>query len=568
MPHSLDEIEILISQGRFLEAGTHAKNPVMADNLRAKQLYALALSKSGAPESARDFLEPVYHQNPEDPETAGILGSIYKELFKKNQQSAFAVQSRDTYLKNFIATNSSYTGINAAAMSARLMQSSKAKELSRTVVEVINPATTDFWELATLGEANLLIKERDKSMAYYVAARNQATTDWGKVTSVYNQLWLLNHYLPVSKELLHIFAPPTVVAFTGHMIDAPQRATLRFPESISPQVKDAIGSAIQTLHASIGYCSLACGADILFAEAMLEAGGEVIALIPFDREDFIDTSVRFAGEDWIKRYYDLITRVQVSMMTTELYGGNDDMFSLLGKSIFGSSVLRSQTYHLEPQLITVLSDVDLNRKEGGTRDMIKNWPYPQRHVNINPVMFHNSMVSDSKSSATFQTTEDNQRDVIHDRPVLFLAHINLDGSSGMEKEHIEKIIRTMAEEQQFNFNILQRTEHVILIAHASEMALLDVVRAIWTSTAPFKPIKPLRVSLHVAPVFVNTPDTDPNIQQLEMISTYTSEGSLCATQTFASVLALHPKKINLNYSGVVQLSESEEPCGLYRVNLV
>lgn len=558
----IKNIEHLINQGRFLEAVTQAKDSAA---LRVQQLYSLALSKSGAPEAARDYLQPIYNQNPDDPETAGILGGIYKELFKKNQQSAFALQSRDTYLKNFTVTNSFYTGINAAAMSAMLMQSSKAKELSRKVIELINLQTTDFWELATLGEAHLLIKEKEKSFAYYMAARKEAGTDWGKITSVYNQLWLLNHYLPVSKDILTIFAPPKVVAFTGHMIDASNRATPRFPASIERPVKEAIKGAIRTMNASIGYCSLACGADILFVEAMLEAGGEVVALIPFDQDDFINTSIRFAGEEWVKRYHDVVSRVQVTRVINDQYGGNDDLFSLLGKAIFGSAVLRSQVYHEEPQLITVLSEMDLNQKEGGTRDMIKNWPYPQRHVNINPVVF---LAGEQKSELGIKEPKGaNTFSVIHDRPVVYLAQVDLRGVLAMERERIEKLINTMVEEQQFDFTIHRVTANSILLAHISEIALLDVVRAIWTSTAPFKPVKPIRITLQVSPVFIKTPDTDVTIRQLEEISAVASEGTICATHTVASVLALHPKKINLDYIGVVQVPNAEN-CGLYKVSLL
>jgi hypothetical protein len=48
--------------------------------------------------------------------------------------------------------------------------------------------------MTTLGEANLLIKNKAKSTECYVQARKLACNDWGKVTSVHNQLWLLNHF--------------------------------------------------------------------------------------------------------------------------------------------------------------------------------------------------------------------------------------------------------------------------------------------------------------------------------------------------------------------------------------
>lgn len=561
MTDSVNTIENLINHGRFLEARSKAHLIADSDDIRAKQLYALSLSKSGAPEAAREYLEPIYKSNPDDVETAGILGSIYKELFKKNQQTTFALLSRDTYLKNFTSTKSYYTGINAASMSAMVMQSGKGKELAREVIALLKPDTTDFWELATLGEAYLLLKDKEKSIEYYLTARSVAGTDWGKVTSVHNQLWLLNHYIPVSKDVFRIFAPPEVVAFAGHMIDAPNRATPRFPALIEQRVKDAIKGAIRTLHASIGYCSLACGADILFAEAMAEEGCEVVLLIPFDKTDFVNTSIRFAGESWMKRYEELIAKFPVTLVAKDSYGGNDDLFSLLGKAVFGSAVLRSQMYHQEPYLLTVLSEFDLKQKEGGTRDTIKSWPYPQRHTNINPnVMFTPAEIKPASGEVPKVTFEK-----ITDRPVLYMACIELSGVLVMERERIEKLVNTIAEDQQVEFKIFEVTETTIILGLETEIALMDVVRSIWVSTAPFKPDKPIQIGLHVAPVQIKKIEADINIKSLKAISQFATIGSICSTMGFASVLALHPRKFQLDYIGVIQLPDQNENSSLYRV---
>jgi hypothetical protein len=374
-------------------------------------------------------------------------------------------------------------------------------------------------------------------------------------------LWLLNHYIPVSKDVLRIFAPPEVVAFAGHMIDAPTRTTPRFPAVIEQKVKDAIKGAIRTLHASIGYCSLACGADILFAEAMAEEGCEVVLLIPFDKTDFLNTSIRFAGDVWIKRYEELISKFPVTLVAKDPYGGNDDLFSLLGKAVFGSAVLRSQMYHQEPFLLTVLSEFDLKQKEGGTRDTVKAWPFPQRHTNINPnVMFSVSDIKPTAGEAQKVTFER-----IADRPVLYMACIELAGVLVMERERIEKLVNTLAEDQQVEFKICEVTGASIVLAMDTEIALMDVVRSIWVSTAPFKPEKPIRIGLHVAPVYVKSLEADMNVKSLRAISQFAAIGSICATMGFAAVLALHPKKFQLDYIGIIQLPDQNENSSLYRI---
>lgn len=563
---SISNIEYLVNHGRYMEARELAlrlKNNPNVNHLRVDQLLALSLSKSGSPELALAHLDLAYRRNPENSETAGIMGGIYKALFKKHQDSKYAILSRDTYVKDFSISKNYYTGINAATMSAIAGRSMQGREIATSVIELIGDSLNGFWELATLGEAYLLTKNRDRCVEYYIKARQLAGNDWGKVISVHNQLWLLNHYVAVPKEVLRIFAPPEVVAFAGHMVDAPNRQTPRFPAAIEEKVKDSIKGAIRTLHASIGYCSFACGADILFAEAMAEEGGEVHVLMPFSKSDFINTSLRFAGDHWVDRFETLLTKYPINFITHEHYGGNDDLFTLLGKVIFGSAILRSQTYHQEPFLLTVLSEFDLKQKAGGTRDTIQMWPYPQKHTNINPdTMYHaNEIVSTPSSTPKVELAR------IADRPVLYMAWIGISDLLPMEKERLEKMIRSYMDEQQLSSRFLTVTEESIILALDTEIALMDIVRSVWNSTAPFKPEKPIRIGLHVAPVYVNATSDDSSIKLLEAIGQFAPKGSICSSISFAAVLALHPKKFQLDYVGVIQLPEETESNGLYKVNL-
>jgi tetratricopeptide (TPR) repeat protein len=545
------------------ELALRLKNDPQVDHLRVDQLLALSLSKSGSPELALAHLDLAYRRNPEDAETAGILGGVYKALFKKLQDSKYAILSRDTYVKNFSISKNYYTGINAATMSAIAGRALQGREIATTVISLIGDKATTLWEMATLGEAYLLTKDRDRSVEYYIKARQLAGNDWGKVLSVHNQLWLLNHYVAVPKEVLRIFAPPNVIAFAGHMIDAPNRATPRFPAAVEGKVKDSIKSAIRTLNASIGYSSLACGADILFAEAMTEEGGEMHILMPFNKNDFINTSLSFAGEHWVDRFEALQERYPNTFITHDHYGGNDDLFSLLGKVIFGAAILRSQTYHQEPFLLTVLSEFDMKRREGGTRDTIQLWPFPQRHTNINPdVLYIPAELTKSVVSVTRH-----EQTLIPNRPVLFTACIELGDVLPMERERIEKLIKSFAGEEQLAFKVFEEREDSIVVGLETEIALMDIVRSVWTSTAPFKPEKPIRIGLHVAPVYIHSAEDDSDIKLLRAITRYAPKGSICASIGFAAVLALYPKKFQLDYVGVIKLPEETESSGLFQVGL-
>jgi hypothetical protein len=76
-------------------------------------------------------------------------------------------------------------------------------------------------------------------------------------------------------------AIPTVIVFTGHMVDAINRTPPRFPPSLESAVASALQERIETLRPGLGFASAACGSDILFLEAMLNVGAEFTVVLPY-----------------------------------------------------------------------------------------------------------------------------------------------------------------------------------------------------------------------------------------------------------------------------------------------
>jgi hypothetical protein len=99
--------------------------------------------------------------------------------------------------------------------------------------------------------------------------------------------------------------PKNVILFSGHMIDAPDRTTPRFPPDKAPIAAAAIAATLTEIGAGAGdlaICGGACGGDLLFAEACLARRMRLEIYIPFEEPDFLAESVDFAGDDWRERY--------------------------------------------------------------------------------------------------------------------------------------------------------------------------------------------------------------------------------------------------------------------------
>ncbi len=564
----IHHIEKLIGQGRNFEARNLAEEALKSTaDLRLSQLFAMAMSKSGAPLAAMEYLEPLYHQYPEDPETAGILGGVYKELFKKDQNTKYAILSRDTYVRNFSTTKNYYTGINAATMSAIAGQASRGREIAGEVIRLLENSPPGFWEIATLGEAHLLSKNREKAIDYYFQAKKLAGTDWGKINSVYNQLWLLNHYLAVPKEVLNVFSPPGVAAFVGHMIDHPSRVRPRFPASIEGRVKEAIASAIKTMNVKIGYSSLACGSDILFAEAMAEAGGEVSVWLPFAKEDFIQTSLLFAGEPWVERFERLASKFPVTFITQDAYAGYDDLFSFQSSVIFGSAVIRSAMNHAKPSLLTVLSETDLNRQEGGTRDTLSIWPHPDRHVNVNPDNFLNHQ--DSTVSIPGSKRAEVKKTI--DRPVLFMVCADLPQVPKTEQQGLWKSVQEKMELLVLA-PVTFEVQDALVASFNSVLGAIELSQIVLEMMTKLRKIPQLRISLYANPALLEpVPHQERkrlsagSHQRLMGFHSLVPPGALYALARFSSVLALNINKYTLDYAGLIVPEGESQQFEIYKV---
>ena len=114
--------------------------------------------------------------------------------------------------------------------------------------------------------------------------------------------------------------PRKVVLFSGHMIDAPDRAKPRFPQDKEPIAARAIASTVADLDIGaddLAICGGACGGDLLFAEAALARGARLEIYIPFEEPAFLEKSVDFANSDWRARYFAAKARATLHLLPLE-----------------------------------------------------------------------------------------------------------------------------------------------------------------------------------------------------------------------------------------------------------
>ena len=141
----------------------------------------------------------------------------------------------------------------------------------------------------------------------------------------------------------------TIATYCGHMFTGGSEADA----ALSARIKEAVSAH----NVRIGYGPLACGADILIAEAILAAGGELQAVLPFAEDDFIKESVLCGGEQWLPRYHACKDQASATHFATPgAYVGDDNQFAYNTRLAMGLASLRGLENNAEIIQLAVISD--------------------------------------------------------------------------------------------------------------------------------------------------------------------------------------------------------------------
>lgn len=208
--------------------------------------------------------------------------------------------ARDAYLAIFRDTGVPYTGINAATLSVLAGAPDQAAMLARAVLASLGEAE-DFWALATRAEALMIL--RDQTGARAALARAVAFEPGRDArASTFRQLRVLGTALGLSPDLLDELCPAPVAHYTGHRISPPGDARGRILAGAEDAVAARIAEALAASRPGAMFGALACGADILFAEAALARGIDLHVVLPVAPGPFCDASVRSGGPAWVARF--------------------------------------------------------------------------------------------------------------------------------------------------------------------------------------------------------------------------------------------------------------------------
>jgi class 3 adenylate cyclase len=348
----------------------------------------LNLSRSGANRRAKQLWLRYRLQTDLDNKTsAGNLEENIAALGARlDREEAYAgdAAQRPARLKKAAAqyesvyrrTDSPFLGINAAVLNELSGDTARAKEIAAQIVRAFaksNPQSQeDSYQLAAdRAAASLLLDDMDDARKTIEQAATLSTSA-ASIASTRKQLILICDHKRIDREIIAALRNRTVIHYTGHMI-APAGATGRFPAGAEAHVAARIAADLADNDVGYGYGSLACGADILFVEALIACNAEVDVVLPFGKESFLKESVANGGPQWLERFDKCLGQARSVMLATEGdFIGDAGVFAYTSHLAMGLAMLRAQQFASEPIQIAVW-DGEKTGEKAGTFTDIKAW---------------------------------------------------------------------------------------------------------------------------------------------------------------------------------------------------
>ncbi|MEM8616012.1 MAG: TRAFs-binding domain-containing protein [Pseudomonadota bacterium] len=356
---------------------------------RLQHTAVLALARAGSVDFAlQEYERYGLHTVDDDEDIIALRGRLHKDRYERSDDKSLARsharRSAESYDQAFRQTGGFYSAINAATMYAlsgasREEISKRAKAVLKLTAQQVGTSPQDRYYLtATRAEALLLQGRSLEADVYLMRALEHDPLNYTAHASTLRQFEMILAHQGGELALLDRFRPPRSVFFVGHIFaqgDEDADCQDRLNRDEVADLKEKMRDLIQAHDIGFGYSALAAGSDLLFAETLLEEGGELNVILPGAIEPFIETSVIFGGASWEECFRRCLERahsvVEVDIGPARLSTAAVRHAAKVG---IGLSGLRGQTHRRRPALISVLD----NHQPSFTKDIVETTPFDAR----------------------------------------------------------------------------------------------------------------------------------------------------------------------------------------------
>jgi hypothetical protein len=382
----LDAVRRAERRGELLTAFDLAERGLTQhpDDVALKHRAVLALARTGATEEAARRFDRYGLSTSSDEDISALRARIAKDVAlacATGERRRRAHSAAELYSAIFARTGGYYPAINAATLWLIAGDAARARRLAGSVLDLLRTVDDrSYWAAATEAEARLLRGEAEFARGALERAATSHEGDYAALATTRRQLRMICEVEGIDPEILGALAGPGVVHYCGHRIAVGEGA--RFAAEAEADVARRIKQVVERHAPGYAYGSLASGADILWAEALLAAEAELHVVLPFARAEFVEESVVPAGTDWVDRFDRCLgSAASVRFATDDAYRGDEVLFRYGSELAMGLALLRASYLDADVHQLTVW-DRGPARGAAGTAIDVATWLRHGRGVTL------------------------------------------------------------------------------------------------------------------------------------------------------------------------------------------
>jgi class 3 adenylate cyclase len=546
------------------------------DDLWLKHRAVLALARAGATGEAAQRFERYGLQAGQQEDIGALAARIAKDLALEaatQGRRSEALRARDRYKEIHNRTGGYYPAVNAATLSLVGGEPEAARDLARAALGAVPDGDGTYYAAATQAEAQLLLGDEPAAREALERAAAGHGGDYGSLATTRRQLRLVCELTDTDPEILAILAGPGVAHFCGHRIAAPG-VSGRFSAEAEKDVARRIEAELARDTPGYAYGSLASGADILWAEALLTRGTELHVVLPFNRDAFIESSVASSGSGWIERFRRCLEAAfSVIYATENAFAADDALFRYGAELAMGLALLRARYLDADVRQLAVW-DGRTDIGEAGTALDVATWRAAGQVVSVvAPAETVTPTIPDGTGASG--------------RVVRALLFADVKGFSTLADEQVPRVLGRVLDAFA---SVLERYDDLIEhrntwgdalyvvftdTVQAAECALelLHAVSAIDPQPLGLAEPLALRIGVHVGPVFpLEEPVlrtrafTGSHVSRTARIEPVTPPGTVYVTEPFAAALELaRHQELGCDYVGTMPAAKDYGRFRMYRL---
>jgi class 3 adenylate cyclase len=570
---ALVEVKQFIARGDLLRAFDHACSlvKVLPESEKLKQQALLALARSGAVDHAQRLFEEWGLGRSDDTDILALEGRLAKDRALRLTGEARRAAMSDAaaaYQTVNARKPSYYPAINAATTTLLSGDVETASDLARQVLtDPAIIAATDYWSMATRAEAACIIGDLDiaASDVRHAAALN---ADHSERATTRKQLRLILAETGIDGDRSVSLLAPLAAPLTVHFASASSRSGgWSASADAEREMRSAIEAVIAETKPASAFGSVGTPAEIIFAEAALDAGSDLEIVLPVRLPALKAAIAKEAGDAWANRLETCCTRAQRLVLTSDdPEAAEASHTDFAARVAMGLTLLRAQ--HLDGEAIQILLQ-DTNQLDAKSDAWAER---PRRIVDLS------GFVPSGPAN-----------DALDHRPTHALIFADILGFSALQErllpvfwETVMTVIGAVAEQNKdVVFERNTWGDAVLLVckdARSAARICIEVQRQLAKVDARrFGRDEPpaMRIGAHYGPVFTGW---DPIVQKqthygralskAARIEPITPPGGVYVSEPFAAILLLETGgEYQCTYVGTVPLAKSYGDFRMYNLTL-